>query len=164
MFRPNSAGVFPSTTTALLRLTKNDRLRTSKPTLIYIHVLTSIHTHVQTHSIKIHASVLLHHLRPLLSQTLVYRHTDTSVAPISPPKGDCISAQRLTREWKYTLVILISPQLTLLFNDLNPHARCALLLLLLFIVFPVKATNGNNTTIMQLYHQWLWSISVPESG
>lgn len=54
MFRPNSAGVFPSTTAALLRLTKNDCLRTSKSTLISTHILTSIYTHPDTQCINTH--------------------------------------------------------------------------------------------------------------
>lgn len=49
MFMPDSAGVFSFTTADLLRLTKNDRLRTSKPTLTHTHAAPEECTHTSTH-------------------------------------------------------------------------------------------------------------------
>lgn len=77
MFMADSAGVFSFTTADLLRLTKNDRLRTSKPAL----------THTHTHSFR---RMCTHKYTPLshnftsasCPQKHSCRHTDTFVVPI----------------------------------------------------------------------------------
>ena len=151
-----------STTTVLLRRTKNDCLRTSKPTLIHTHTQTHIHAHIHGHSNKHLLTQRSHtHRCPAASPPPLpfpeHSYTDTQT-PLwlhsHSPRGRLHLCPETHQGVKtHTLVILISPQLTSLFNDLNPHARHLLLPLLLFIVFPVKATNGYNTTIMQLHHQ-----------
>lgn len=68
MFMPDSAGVFSFTTADLLRLTKNDRPRASKPSLT--------HTRTHTHT----ASEECTHLRPIISPpptALKNTHVDT---------------------------------------------------------------------------------------
>lgn len=119
----------------LLRLTKNDRLRLFKPTNSKKNMQAHTYRRIVFTRSRVAASPLL-----LPSQTSSADTQTPLWLQLHFPVGadGCISAQRLTRECKHTLVIVISSQLTSLFNDLNPHAGQVLLPLLLFIVFPVN--------------------------
>lgn len=99
-FRPDSAEVFPSTTTALLRLTKNDRLRTSKPMLIYTHTRPDkhLHTHTDTRYSNTHLCPAASPPPLTFPNTCIQTHRHLCGSNLTPQGDDCISAQRLTRE------------------------------------------------------------------
>lgn len=88
MFMPDSAGVFSSTTADLLRLTKNDRLRTSKPTLTQTHTHRHLHTHSSLRRMYTHKYTPLSHnfTSAPCPQKRSCRHTDTFVVLISLSK------------------------------------------------------------------------------